>query len=100
MSKSSVNHFAAALLIGATALGMAAPGAWAATTSTSMSPQADARQSDHQITEAYAKGRILGDNYTNVTDVRQTNNGWTAKALESGKQVSLAVNDMGDVNKI
>jgi hypothetical protein len=73
-------------LIGAAAFGMSAAGAWAATT--------------HQVTEAYAKTQILGDNYTNVTDMQRTRDGWTAKAMEGGKQVTLSVNDMGDVNKV
>jgi hypothetical protein len=51
------------------------------------------------ITEAYAKSQIIGDNYTNVSDLRQTKDGWTAKADESGKPVSLLVDNMGDVMK-
>lgn len=73
------------LLVGAAAFGIGAGGALAAT---------------HRISEAYAKAQILGDNYTNVTDVQQAKGGWTAKAMEGGKQVTLSVNDMGDVNKV
>jgi len=77
------------LLAGAGAYWVSEGGAWAAV-----------NQAPHRISEAYAKTQILGDNYTNVTDLKQTKTGWAAKALESGKKVTLSVNDMGDVNKV
>ena len=77
------------LLIGAGALGLGGAGVWAATV-----------PGTHRISEAYAKAQIMGDNYTHVTDMQATKDGWTAKAMESGKTVTLSVNDMGDVNKV
>jgi hypothetical protein len=98
MWKSNLRQSAGAAVIGVAALCMAAPGAWASTSNEATSPTT--WQTPHQISQAYAETRILGDNYTDVTNMKQTNNGWTANALESGKQVSLAVNNMGDVDKI
>jgi hypothetical protein len=89
MVKWSLGLGAAVLLAGAGTYWISEGGAYAA-----------ANPATHRISEAYAKTQILGDNYTNVTDLRQTKAGWTAKALESGKNVKLSVNDMGDVNKV
>jgi hypothetical protein len=41
------------------------------------------------ITKAQAISEMRTDGYTNIQDVRQAKNGWTAKAMEGGKQVSL-----------
>jgi len=43
------------------------------------------------ITMAQAKREIIGDGYTGVSDLHQTKAGWEAKALESGKPVTLLV---------
>jgi hypothetical protein len=84
-SKSILTSVAASLAIAGASLGVA-DAAWADPAAT-------------PITEAYAKAQIIGDNYTNVSDVRQTKDGWTAKADESGKPVLLLVDNMGDVMK-
>ena len=52
-----------------------------------------------QVTEDYARAQITTDGYTKLTDVKKTDNGWTAKALEDGKQVSLIVSSLGGVQK-
>jgi ABC-type phosphate transport system substrate-binding protein len=69
----------------ATALVAALPLAAAATTA---SPAA-------RITKTQATKDIQLDGYTNVQDLQQQKNGWTAKAMEGGKQVSLLVNGQG-----
>jgi hypothetical protein len=48
-----------------------------------------------RITQAQAMKDIRLDGYTNVQDMTQQKNGWTAKAMEGGKPVSLFVNDLG-----
>ena len=85
--KSRFSRVAAMVLISAGALGISAAGVCAAT-----------NPATHRISEAYAKSQIRG-NYTHVMDMRPTKDGWTAKAMESGKAVTLSVSDMGDVNK-
>ncbi len=57
------------------------------------------RNASPQITEAYAKAQIIGDNYTDVTDLARSTGGWTAKAKESGQPVSLTVDNFGNVQK-
>jgi hypothetical protein len=47
------------------------------------------------LSEAQARNDIQFDGYTNVTDLHQAKNGWTASAQEDGKPVKLMVNDMG-----
>jgi ABC-type phosphate transport system substrate-binding protein len=47
------------------------------------------------ITKAQAMKDIQLDGYTNVQDLTQQKSGWTAKAMEGGKPVSLFVNDLG-----
>ncbi|HUN45123.1 MAG TPA: hypothetical protein VMU85_01325 [Stellaceae bacterium] len=48
---------------------------------------------------AKAKSEIVTDGYTNVQNLKKTDAGWTASALESGKPVSLLVDRRGDVEK-
>ena len=52
-----------------------------------------------QVSEDYARAQITRDGYTKLTDLQKTDNGWTAKALEDGKQVSLIVSSIGGVQK-
>jgi hypothetical protein len=47
------------------------------------------------ISKAEALSEIRTDGYMQVKDLHQTKNGWTAKAQESGKPVSLQVNSGG-----
>ena len=52
-----------------------------------------------QVTEDYARAQITRDGYTKLTDLQKTDGGWTAKALEDGKPVSLIVSSLGGVQK-
>jgi hypothetical protein len=47
------------------------------------------------ISKAEAVSEIHTDGYMQVKDLHQTKKGWTAKAEESGKPVSLLVNSGG-----
>jgi ABC-type phosphate transport system substrate-binding protein len=47
------------------------------------------------ITKAGAMKEIQLDGYTNVQDLQQQKKGWSAKAMEGGKQVSLLVTSQG-----
>ncbi|HTZ80052.1 MAG TPA: hypothetical protein VMC10_19230 [Stellaceae bacterium] len=51
------------------------------------------------ITMAQAKREMIGDGYTNVQNLKKSQQGWTASAMESGKPVTLVVNRLGDVDK-
>lgn len=51
------------------------------------------------ISERQAKREIVGDGYTKVQALHKTTKGWTASALESGKPVTLLVDQRGDVEK-
>ncbi len=51
------------------------------------------------VTEDYARAQITRDGYTKLSDLQKTDKGWTAKALEDGKQVSLVVSSLGGVQK-
>ena len=66
---------------------------------TAFAARSDTANEPHQISESFAKARIVGDGYTQVTDLKQSGDGWTAKALESGKPVTLIVTDQGTVDK-
>lgn len=48
-----------------------------------------------RITKAQATKEIQLDGYTKVQDLQQQKNGWSAKAMEGGKQVSLLVTGEG-----
>jgi hypothetical protein len=69
---------------GASAIAQPAPGSPAAST---------------QVSEDYARAQITRDGYTKLTDMQKTDKGWTAKALEDGKPVSLIVSSIGGVQK-
>ena len=69
-------------------------GASAATLPEPSSPAASV-----QVSEDYARAQITRDGYTKLTDLQKTDHGWTAKALEDGKQVSLIVSSFGGVQK-
>ncbi len=73
-----------AIAAGASAAALPAPGSAAASV---------------QVTEDYARAQITVDGYTKPTDLQKTDNGWTAKALEDGKQVSLIVSSLGGVQR-
>lgn len=89
-----MKKFAAPL---AAALVLSAPlAAFAAT------PRHDAARpasSAARLTKAGALNEIRTDGYTDVSDLRQTSSGWTAKAKEGDQQVSLAVNPVLGVRK-
>lgn len=62
-------------------------------------PVPDSPAATVQVSEDYARTQITRDGYTKPTDLQQTDHGWTAKALEDGKQVSLIVSSIGGVQK-
>ena len=82
------------LAAGAAALCIITANAAAAAPAVPGSPAATAR-----VSEDYARAQITRDGYTKLTDLQQTDHGWTAKALESGQQVSLIVSSTGGVQK-
>lgn len=90
MLKSRPNLLAA----GAAALCIIAASPAAAAPAASDSPAATG-----QVSEDYARAQITRDGYTKLTDLQQTDQGWTAKAFEGGQQVSLIVNSFGGVQK-
>ncbi len=50
------------------------------------------------ISQAAAKSRITNDNYTNITNMQRTPNGWTANADQQGQPVKLSVSNLGVVH--
>ncbi len=52
-----------------------------------------------KITKTQAIQEMRTDGYTNIQDVRAVKTGWTAKAKESGKPVSLSVDSTMGVRK-
>jgi hypothetical protein len=95
---SNLGLFAAALLFAAGLLGLTALGANAATTNAATESSWSNRTVPH-LSESAAKDQIVIAGYTNPSDLQKTQNGWTAKANESGHPVSLMVNDFGSVEK-
>jgi hypothetical protein len=51
------------------------------------------------ITQEQAMREIQLDGYTDVQNLHKTSKGWTAKAKEGNHQVSLLVDDHGNVEK-
>jgi hypothetical protein len=51
------------------------------------------------ITQEQAMREIKLDGYTDVQNLQKTSKGWTAKAKEGDHQVSLLVDDHGNVEK-
>ncbi len=94
MLKSRPGTFVAGAFAGAASLCFIVAGASAATLPGPSNPAASV-----QVSEDYARAQITTDGYTKVTDLQKTDSGWTAKALEDGKQVSLIVSSIGGVHK-
>jgi hypothetical protein len=110
--------FATALLIGASALAMAqtaAPGTGASPPAASsgavstmtpgvsgaMKPDTSgatlpganrAVQNEAQVTQ-----QLKASGYSNVQDVHKSGDGWVAKAIKNGKQVSLNIDNSGKI---
>jgi len=98
-----------ALLIGASSLAMAqtsmpgsVPGTGAgaptlgssgASGSAKMSTSASAIK-----TEAQAKQKLEASGYTNVANVHQAGDGWAAKAMKNGEQVSVLIDASGKIS--
>ncbi len=81
----------------ALAFGVAAPAlALAATTH---HQAARSGSSVAPISKAQAINDIRMDGYTNIQDVRTEKGGWTAKAMEDGKPVTLSVDSVIGVRK-
>ncbi len=74
----------------ALAMGLAAPALAFAATSQYHAPR---------ITKTQAIKEMRLDGYTKIQDVRADKRGWTAKAMEDGKPVSLSVDSIIGVRK-
>ena len=83
--------------IAVTLLLAAAPmtSAAAATSSSQNVPAARSGSSEQMISKAQAKKEIEMDGYQNVQNLHKGKGGWVASANESGKQVSVLVNQSG-----
>jgi hypothetical protein len=91
MSKSATSAIVLALVIAAPLSALAA---------TSPSSLARSGAMTAPLSEKQAMSEIRADGYTNVQDLRKSGEGWTAKAKEGGKQVSLSVNSVLGVRKM
>jgi hypothetical protein len=91
MMKSTISSLAAALVA------MTAPLAVAATNHSGT--MARSGSSTPGIDKTQAMKEIQTDGYTNVKDLRKEKGAWTATAMESGKPVSLRVDNLGNVRK-
>ena len=49
------------------------------------------------LTEAQVKQKLEADGYTNIHDLQRGKDGWNAKAMHNGKQVSVAVDNDGRI---
>jgi hypothetical protein len=81
--------------ISATVLSLACAAPLAALAASNDLPAAKSGSSTAPISKAEALSEIRTDGYMQVKDLHQTKTGWTAKAEESGKPVSLLVNSGG-----
>ncbi len=94
MLKSRPGMLVAGLLAGAASMCTITAGASAADL-----PAPGSAAASSQVSEDFARAQITRDGYTKLTDLQKTGDGWTAKALEDGKQVSLIVSSIGGVQK-
>jgi len=91
MIKTITSGIAAALVVAAAPLAVAATSHSGTT--------AGSGSSTPGISKTQAMKEIQLDGYTNVQDLHKAKGGWAANAMESGKQVSLRVDNRGDVRK-
>jgi hypothetical protein len=49
------------------------------------------------MTEADVKQKLEHEGYTQITEVRREKDGYTAKAMKGGKQVTLDIDSSGKV---
>jgi hypothetical protein len=83
------------LAISATVLSLVCAAPLAALAASNNLQAAKSGSSTAPISKAEALSEIRTDGYMQVKDLHQIKNGWTAKAEESGKPVSLLVNSGG-----
>jgi hypothetical protein len=88
------------LLLGASPLALAnGIGANAGSSSMPSSHQGTASPGG-SISQSQAMKEIQLDGYTNVQDLHKAANGWTAKAAEGGKPITVMVDNSGNVWKM
>ena len=68
-------------------------------TSSARQTESHASSQGSGITQEQAMREIKLDGYTDVQNLQKTSKGWTAKAKEGNHQVSLLVDDHGNVEK-
>ncbi len=103
MFKMTSSAIAAALFFGASSLAMAqsttsapsatpAPIERSAPGSTNLSGSSSA-----MMNEAQVKQRLEADGYSSVSDVRKDKDGWSAKAMHNGKNVTVDIDNSGKI---
>jgi hypothetical protein len=90
MTKSATSAIVLALVVSAPLSALAATSPSGHARSSAIAAPLGERQAMHEITQ---------DGYTNVRDLRKGRGGWTAKAKEGGKQISLSVDSVLGVRK-
>jgi hypothetical protein len=50
-----------------------------------------------KLSEQDVRKKVESEGYTNVSDIKQDRNGYTAKAMKGGKEVTLDVDNTGKV---
>ena len=99
MNAFRTSSIALGLLLVASPLSLAnAAGAQDAASARQTESHAAATKVGH-ISKQQALKEIQLDGYTDVQDLRRSGNAWTAKAKEGNRQVSLLVDDRGNVEK-
>lgn len=53
-----------------------------------------------KMTESDVKKKLEGEGYSQVSDVKAGTDGWAAKAMKGGKQVTVAVDQNGKVSEM
>lgn len=64
-----------------------------------LSAPAAALANSGSLSQQQAQREIAFDGYTHVQNMHKTRDGWTANAMEGKKQVSLLVDNKGNVEK-
>ena len=102
MYKLTTSAIAAALLVGASSIAIAqtsptVPPGTGSTNPNSPPASTSSRPAAAALTEAQVKQKLEADGYTNVHDLQRGNEGWNAKAMHNGRQVSVAVSNDGRI---
>lgn len=95
MTRMMIPALATAMLLGAPALALANSG----TMGTASSSQQSSSAAHNGVSEQQARKEIQLDGYTHVQNLQKEKSDWIAQAMEGQKQVSLLVDNHGDVWK-